>query len=230
MLCLVAPLSESMQECLSLVRFLSSKPECEPFLEAVDWQLYGLTDYPEIIKNPMDLGTVQQKLEEGKYSTPQQFASDIRLVWENCMKYNRPDSDLHQTAEKMSKLFEKKYQKIKSGGGGGSSGGGGGGSAKKKEGGEKNNNNSEREVSRADRLKFSQFVNQLTPEQLGTLVEMIQKECPEAINEEEDDEIEIEINNIDGQTLLLLNNYANNCIQGGGGGGVNDSNKKQKLK
>lgn len=94
-------------------------------------EFYGLTDYPEIIKKPMDLGTiqvraqvasnepfnmflaVQKKLEEGKYNTPDKFAADVRLVWKNAMTYNRPDSDIYSTADKLSKVFERKFAKIK---------------------------------------------------------------------------------------------------------------------
>lgn len=31
----------------------------------------------------------------------------MRLVWTNCMTYNRPDSDLFLTADKALKTFEK---------------------------------------------------------------------------------------------------------------------------
>jgi hypothetical protein len=37
------------------------------FRQPVDWRALGLTDYPIIIKNPMDLGTVKKKLMTGKY-------------------------------------------------------------------------------------------------------------------------------------------------------------------
>lgn len=30
-----------------------------PFKEPVDWQGLGLTDYPIIVQNPMDLGTIK---------------------------------------------------------------------------------------------------------------------------------------------------------------------------
>ncbi len=203
------PLSDVLQECSNLLRFFQSKPESEPFLEAVDWQLYGLMDYPDIIKNPMDLGTVETKLNEGKYKDANAFGSDFRLVFDNCMTYNRPDSDLYATAEKLLKQFDKKFQKIKAGG-----------TAKKvgSEGGETS------QATRADRLKFSQLVNQLSPEQLGTVIEMLKKDCPGSLNEEDDDEIEIEINLIDGNSLNQLIAFANNCIAGG------DANKKMKTK
>lgn len=48
-----------MNQCLSLLKAISSKADAAAFLEPVDWERFGLTDYPKIITNPMDLGTVQ---------------------------------------------------------------------------------------------------------------------------------------------------------------------------
>ena len=36
-----------------------------------------LLDYPEVIKNPMDLGTVKSKLLSGKYKTFEEVFNDI---------------------------------------------------------------------------------------------------------------------------------------------------------
>jgi hypothetical protein len=52
-------LDETLSQCAQLLKILQGKTEASPFLEPVDWEFYGLTDYPEIIKNPMDLGTIQ---------------------------------------------------------------------------------------------------------------------------------------------------------------------------
>ena len=59
------------------------------------------------------LASSQSKLEDGKYGSPSDFAKDMRLIWKNAMTYNRPDSDIFETAEKLAKLFEKKMAKIK---------------------------------------------------------------------------------------------------------------------
>jgi len=46
------------------------------------------------------------------------------------------------------------------------------------------------------------------------MVSIIQKDCPEALNEaEEDDVLEIEINSLDAATLQSLNVFANQCIE-----------------
>lgn len=116
----------------------------------------------------------QTKLEDGKYGGSADFAKDMRLIWKNAMTYNRPDSDIFETAEKLAKLFEKKVAKIKSNKKARTDAGAGAPEGDKE---------ANREVTRADRLKFSSMVSSLTSEQLGSLVQMIQKECPEAIND-----------------------------------------------
>lgn len=50
----------------------------------------GLTDYPFIIKNPMDLGTVNNKLKDDKYRYVEEYLDDVQLVWDNCKSYNAP--------------------------------------------------------------------------------------------------------------------------------------------
>eukprot|EP00611_Tribonema_gayanum_P031800 TRINITY_DN927_c0_g1_i5.p2 TRINITY_DN927_c0_g1~~TRINITY_DN927_c0_g1_i5.p2 ORF type:complete len:125 (-),score=31.20 TRINITY_DN927_c0_g1_i5:457-831(-) len=44
-------------------------PACEPFWKPVDWKELNLPHYPDIIKHPMDLGTIQKRLDEGYYSS-----------------------------------------------------------------------------------------------------------------------------------------------------------------
>lgn len=68
--------------------FLIFNERAEPFREPVAWKELGLTDYPLIIKEPMDLGTISTKLENAEYASPKEFARDVKLVWQNCMTYN----------------------------------------------------------------------------------------------------------------------------------------------
>lgn len=48
-------------------------------------------NYYKIIKKPMDLTQVKQKLQlkhPQHYQSPNEFVSDVRLVFSNCAKYN----------------------------------------------------------------------------------------------------------------------------------------------
>ena len=51
-----------------------------------------LQDYPEIVKDPMDLSTVQEKLSFNQYSGPQDFCEDMALIFSNSFCYNSQDN------------------------------------------------------------------------------------------------------------------------------------------
>lgn len=77
-----------------------------PFYKPVDAELLGLHDYFDIIKKPMDLGTVKQKMDNRAYKTATEFAADVRLIFTNCYKYNPPDHDVVAMARKLQDVFE----------------------------------------------------------------------------------------------------------------------------
>ena len=49
----------------------------------------------------MDLGTVLNKLKRGEYNSPAEMAADVRLTFDNAMKYNRDDSSIHQISKNL---------------------------------------------------------------------------------------------------------------------------------
>ena len=63
-----------------------------PFSQPVDLQRYK--DYLRVISQPMDLGTVQNKLDTWQYNTPKEFEHDIRLIFANCRRYNAADQEV----------------------------------------------------------------------------------------------------------------------------------------
>jgi hypothetical protein len=85
---------EGFAEMYKIVCSMISRPESHAFREPVDWKNLGLLDYLDIVKNPMDLGTVKSRIEASKYDTLDEIAHDIRLVWRNCMLYNRDGSEV----------------------------------------------------------------------------------------------------------------------------------------
>ena len=60
----------------------------EPFSGPVDWKGMNLLDYPQIISQPMDLSTVENKLDNRRYKYIESFFEDIHLIWTNCITYN----------------------------------------------------------------------------------------------------------------------------------------------
>ena len=78
------------------------------FLEPVDYVGMNLPDYPQIIKHPMDLGTIKKKINDNKYTSTEEIYKDIQLVWDNCKRYNMEGSDVYKMAQYCEK-FTKKY-------------------------------------------------------------------------------------------------------------------------
>jgi E1A/CREB-binding protein len=83
------------------------------FASPVDPVKLNLPDYFDIVKRPMDLGTIRKRLLEGTmggpYRTYKQFAQDVRLVWHNAALYNPPGTEVHTLAIKFAAFFERLY-------------------------------------------------------------------------------------------------------------------------
>ncbi|EDQ92572.1 uncharacterized protein MONBRDRAFT_13985 [Monosiga brevicollis MX1] len=98
-----------MRVCYDIIKDLFGKKHqayAWPFYEPVDIVKLNIPDYYDVIKQPMDLGTVRTKLEEGEYETRDDFAHDVRLVFANCYTYNPPGSDVVKMAKSTSEVFE----------------------------------------------------------------------------------------------------------------------------
>ncbi|XP_070531967.1 bromodomain-containing protein 2-like isoform X4 [Ptychodera flava] len=108
-------LSEQLKYCSGILKELFSKKHSGyawPFYKPVDAQLLGLHDYHEIIKNPMDLGSVKRKMDTREYNNANEFAADVRSIFTNCYKYNPPDHDVVAMARKLQDVFEMKFAKM----------------------------------------------------------------------------------------------------------------------
>jgi bromodomain-containing factor 1 len=57
-------------------------------MQPVDPVQQKCLDYFDIVKEPIDLSAVENNFKEGHYSTPSQFAADVRKIWSNSYLYN----------------------------------------------------------------------------------------------------------------------------------------------
>ncbi|MCJ1402860.1 hypothetical protein MMC11_006081 [Xylographa trunciseda] len=87
-----APISTAQQRyLLSGIQRLSNRQEATYFAQPVSFnhmRLLSIPHYPDIIKKPMDLRTMEEKLKFGKYTCVDQYVSDIDQMVENSVIFN----------------------------------------------------------------------------------------------------------------------------------------------
>ncbi|GFZ12408.1 global transcription factor group E4 [Actinidia rufa] len=107
-------ISKIFKSCNNLLSRLMKHKHAWVFNKPVDAKALGLHDYHDIIKHPMDLGTVKSRLAKNWYKSPREFAEDVRLTFRNAMTYNPKGQDVHVMAEELSMIFEEKWAVIES--------------------------------------------------------------------------------------------------------------------
>lgn len=76
--------------------------ESLPFRQPVDPNSLGIPDYFEIVRKPMDLSTIQFKLNSGQYSDPWEYVDDVWLMFDNAWLYNRKTSRVYKYCTKVN--------------------------------------------------------------------------------------------------------------------------------
>ncbi|KAL2476407.1 Transcription factor GTE4 [Abeliophyllum distichum] len=105
-------MNQVFRSCNNLLQRLMKHKHGWVFNEPVNAKALGLHDYHDIIKHPMDLGTIKNRLSQNWYKSPREFAEDVRLVFRNAMTYNPKGQDVHIMAEQLSEIFEERWAVI----------------------------------------------------------------------------------------------------------------------
>jgi len=84
------------------------------FSDPIDPVALNIPDYFQVIKNPMDLKTVQAKIQQGEIPDHTTFYEHMKLVFNNCLTYNKPSPQneyLLKMCRDIGTKFEKDYEK-----------------------------------------------------------------------------------------------------------------------
>lgn len=85
------PMDEGLlRKCDGMLKGIMKRTQAVHFSKPVDWKKMGLHEYPRLIKQPMDLGTVQERLTRHHYTRLEDMAHDCRLVWVCSNQIMRP--------------------------------------------------------------------------------------------------------------------------------------------
>ncbi|KAI5065285.1 hypothetical protein GOP47_0019980 [Adiantum capillus-veneris] len=101
-------LPNELSTALMVVKKIMRMDAAEPFNIPVDPVALGIPDYFDIVKRPMDLGTICKTLERGgKYRSSQDVYEDVQLVWTNCRIYNQKGDPILDLLARVKKNFMK---------------------------------------------------------------------------------------------------------------------------
>mmetsp|Transcript_31949 Transcript_31949/g.66670 ORF Transcript_31949/g.66670 Transcript_31949/m.66670 type:complete len:238 (-) Transcript_31949:144-857(-) len=217
---MTTPTDEDWKKMAKLVDFFFNRPDAEPFRAPVDWKSLGLFDYPQIISEPMDLGTVKNRLKSKKYNTLAQVGADVNKIWSNCKEYNRVGSDFHKLAGSLQKKWDDRYTKLlaecRTAQGDSSAAAGddktGGPSSKPGEGPSEGAAAAARpdtvKASLADRRAFAKSLFHLSKEDVGKVLVDIEAKCPMAlVRNASEDEVELNVDKIPAPLMQELSQF-----------------------
>ncbi|XP_043662093.1 peregrin [Drosophila teissieri] len=90
------PLEAALNKLLDA---LEARDSMQIFREPVDTS--EVPDYTDIVKQPMDLGTMRTKLKECQYTSLEQLEADFDLMIQNCLAYNNKDTVFYRAGIRM---------------------------------------------------------------------------------------------------------------------------------
>jgi len=79
------------------------------FIIPDDRTILTLCSYYEEISHPMDYQTMTRKLDRRKYSSMEDFADDLRLVYTNGRKFNAASPDILTLIDNLEVLWKKEW-------------------------------------------------------------------------------------------------------------------------
>uniref|UniRef100_A0A8D0CZ24 histone acetyltransferase n=1 Tax=Sander lucioperca TaxID=283035 RepID=A0A8D0CZ24_SANLU len=95
----------------TILQHVKSHPNGWPFMEPV--KKTEAPGYYQVIRFPMDLKTMSERLKSRYYTTRKLFMADMQRIFTNCREYNPPESEYYKCANLLEKFF---YTKIKEAG------------------------------------------------------------------------------------------------------------------
>uniref|UniRef100_UPI0037E7AF72 nuclear body protein SP140-like protein n=1 Tax=Semicossyphus pulcher TaxID=241346 RepID=UPI0037E7AF72 len=102
-------ISRNMLGCQYLLLFLCSADEEQTFVS--NPRLY-LKDYSTVIKTPMWLENITDKLQKQLYQTVGEFVSDVQLIFSNCASYNQDNAEFLTKGNRLKEQFDRELKTV----------------------------------------------------------------------------------------------------------------------
>ncbi|CAG5104918.1 Oidioi.mRNA.OKI2018_I69.chr1.g1670.t1.cds [Oikopleura dioica] len=103
-------LQRSVYNALFSQKDPTGRQVCALFMVKPDPEIYP--DYYQIIKEPMDMGSIDKKISSGQYSSLEELMQDISLMCKNAKQYNEPNSQVFIDANILEQVATNKVKEI----------------------------------------------------------------------------------------------------------------------
>jgi hypothetical protein len=80
-----------------------------PFKFPVDPTTDNVPDYFTVVKKPMDLTTIRNKIRADVYASGAEFEADVRQIFQNCYEYWTQDDGIWETCTAFEKYFNEQW-------------------------------------------------------------------------------------------------------------------------
>ncbi|EFH62979.1 hypothetical protein ARALYDRAFT_475449 [Arabidopsis lyrata subsp. lyrata] len=99
---------QELEDSLTVIKKIMKMDAADPFNVPVNPEALGIPDYFDIIKTPMDFGTICNNFEKGnKYMNSEDVYKDVNYIWNNCSKYNKKGDYIVDLMKRVKKNFMK---------------------------------------------------------------------------------------------------------------------------
>jgi hypothetical protein len=83
-----------------------------PFVKPVNIIELNIPAYFDVVKRPMDLGTIESRLKNKYYINANECLKDLMTVFTNCYTFNKPDFGVYTMAQTIEQIMLKKLENI----------------------------------------------------------------------------------------------------------------------
>ncbi|XP_012142204.1 nucleosome-remodeling factor subunit NURF301 E(bx) isoform X2 [Megachile rotundata] len=103
--------SKDLDLLKKLIKQIQAHKSAWPFMEPVDPN--EAPDYYKVIKEPMDLQTIELRINDRSYKKLSEFIGDMTKIFDNCRYYNPRESPFFKCAESLETYFVHKIKSLR---------------------------------------------------------------------------------------------------------------------
>jgi N-acetylglutamate synthase-like GNAT family acetyltransferase len=100
-----------LEQLTGVLNRIKHHEDAWPFQDLVNGE--EVPDYYDVIKEPMAISVIEERLGAGFYRSRDIFVVDMRLIFDNCRLYNREDTEYYACANRLEEYFKQQMRKLK---------------------------------------------------------------------------------------------------------------------